>query len=216
MTSRQQPRRIARELALLSMSQVKGTPEKIEQLQIENLVLAAIRVLTNEVKDTLETASGEIIRGHNQLFKYETRSSNLESAKTMLAEALELTQGAINCLAGAIEFPEIIQLAGQDDVQKYAIEIIHSICRKKKELDNQLETVLKDWQLRRLAKIDQDILRIAVAEILLLNIPEKVAINEAVELAKPYSDDDGYRFINGVLRRFVDHIIEEKKDECLL
>ena len=190
MTSRQQPRRIARELALLSMSQVKGTPEKIEQLQIENLVLAAIRVLTNEVKDTLETASGEIIRGHNQLFKYETRSSNLESAKTMLAEALELTQGAINCLAGAIEFPEIIQLAGQDDVQKYAIEIIHSICRKKKELDNQLETVLKDWQLRRLAKIDQDILRIAVAEILLLNIPEKVAINEAVELAKRYSDDD--------------------------
>ena len=216
MTSRQQPRRIARELALLSMSQVKGTPEKIEQLQIENLVLAAIRVLTNEVKDTLETASGEIIRGHNQLFKYETRSSNLESAKTMLAEALELTQGAINCLAGAIEFPEIIQLDGQDDVQKYAIEIIHSICRKKKELDNQLETVLKDWQLRRLAKIDQDILRIAVAEILLLNIPEKVAINEAVELAKRYSDDDGYRFINGVLRRFVDHIKEEKKDECLL
>jgi N utilization substance protein B len=134
----------------------------------------------------------------------------------MLAEALELTQGAINCLAGAIEFPEIIQLAGQDDVQKYAIEIIHSICRKKKELDNQLETVLKDWQLRRLAKIDQDILRIAVAEILLLNIPEKVAINEAVELAKRYSDDDGYRFINGVLRRFVDHIKEEKKDECLL
>ena len=63
----------------------------------------------------------------NQLFKYETRSSNLESAKTMLAEALELTQGAINCLAGAIEFPEIIQLAGQDDVQKYAIEIIHSL-----------------------------------------------------------------------------------------
>ena len=216
MTSRQQPRRIARELALLSMSQVKGTLEKIEQLQIENLVLAAIRVLTNEVKDTLETASGEIIRGHNQLFKYETRSSNLESAKTMLAEALELTQGAINYLAGAIEFPEIIQLAGQDDVQKYAIEIIHSICRKKKKLDNQLETVLKDWQLRRLAKIDQDILRIAVAEILLLNIPEKVAINEAVELAKRYSDDDGYRFINGVLRRFVDHIKEEKKDECLL
>ena len=216
MTSRQQPRRIARELALLSMSQVKGTPEKIEQLQIENLVLAAIRVLTNEVKDTLETASGEIIRGHNQLFKYETRSSNLESAKTMLAEALELTQGAINCLAGAIEFPEIIQLAGQNDVQQYSIEIIHSICRKKKELDNQLETVLKDWQLRRLAKIDQDILRIAVAEILLLNIPEKVAINEAVELAKRYSDDDGYRFINGVLRRFVDHIKEEKKDECLL
>ena len=49
-------------------------------------------------------------------------------------------------------------------------------------------------------------LRLAVAEILFLDIPEKVAINEAVELAKRYSDDDGYRFINGVLRRFTDNI----------
>jgi N utilization substance protein B len=58
-----------------------------------------------------------------------------------------------------------------------------------------------DWQLKRLPKIDQDILRLAMAEILYLDIPQKVAINEAVELAKRYSDDAGYRFINGVLRR---------------
>jgi N utilization substance protein B len=59
------------------------------------------------------------------------------------------------------------------------------------------------WQLKRLARIDRDILRLAVVEMDYLGTPDKVAINEAVELAKRYSDEDSYRFINGVLRRVV-------------
>ncbi|MDJ0842934.1 transcription antitermination factor NusB [Crocosphaera sp.] len=206
MPPRQQPRRISRELALLSLSQIKGKSEKLDQVELNDLTLAAIRTLTSEVQDTLETASAEVKRGHNQLFEYETRATTLESAKTMIKEALTLTQGAINRLANAVEFPEIIQLASQYEVREYAVNLIGTVHRRKKEIDEKLEAVLKDWQLRRLAKIDQDILRLAAAEILFLEVPEKVAINEAVELAKRYSDDDGYRFINGVLRRFTDHI----------
>ncbi len=206
MPPRQQPRRIARELALLSLSQIKGNPEKLSQVELNDLTLAAIRTLTSEVQDTLETASAEVKRGHNQLFKYETRATTLESAKTMINDALTLTQGAINRLASAVEFPEIVQLASQYEVREYAVELIGTINRRKQEIDEHLETVLKDWQLKRLAKIDQDILRLAVAEILFIDVPDKVAINEALELAKRYSDDDGYRFVNGVLRRFTDHI----------
>ena len=206
MPPRQQPRRISRELALLSLSQIKGNPEKLEQVDLSELTLAAIRTLTSEVQDTLETASAEVKRGHNQLFQSETRATTVESAKTMIEDALTLTQTAINRLASAVEFPEIVQLATQHEVRQYAIELIATIARRRNEIDQQLEVVLKDWQLKRLAKIDQDILRLAVAEILFLDIPEKVAINEAVELAKRYSDDDGYRFINGVLRRFTDQM----------
>ena len=206
MPPRQQPRRISRELALLSLSQIKGNPEKLEQVDLSELTLAAIRTLTSEVQDTLETASAEVKRGHNQLFQSETRATTVESAKTMIEDALTLTQTAINRLASAVEFPEIVQLATQHEVRQYAIELIATVARRRNDIDQQLEVVLKDWQLKRLAKIDQDILRLAVAEILCLDIPEKVAINEAVELAKRYSDDDGYRFINGVLRRFTDQM----------
>ena len=206
MPPRQQPRRISRELALLSLSQIKGNPEKLEQVDLSELTLAAIRTLTSEVQDTLETASAEVKRGHNQLFQSETRATTVESAKTMIEDALTLTQTAINRLASAVEFPEIVQLATQHEVRQYAIELIATIARRRNDIDQQLEVVLKDWQLKRLAKIDQDILRLAVAEILFLDIPEKVAINEAGELAKRYSDDDGYRFINGVLRRFTDQM----------
>jgi N utilization substance protein B len=54
-------------------------------------------------------------------------------------------------------------------------------------------------------------LRIAVAEISFLGLPTRVAINEAVELAKRYSDDEGHRFINGVLRRVTDRINAEAR-----
>jgi N utilization substance protein B len=50
-----------------------------------------------------------------------------------------------------------------------------------------------------------------VAEMLYLDIPQKVAINEAIELAKRYSDDEGYRFINGVLRRVTNKLNEAEK-----
>jgi N utilization substance protein B len=91
-------------------------------------------------------------------------------------------------------------------VREYTLELIETVYRRRLEIDQQLESVLVDWQLSRLPKIDRDILRIAAAEIIFLNVPCKVSINEAVEMAKRYSDDDGYRFINGVLRRLTEHL----------
>lgn len=74
-----------------------------------------------------------------------------------------------------------------------------------------LTDALVDWQLSRLATIDRDILRIAVTEIVYLAVPQRIAINEAVELAKRYSSEDGHRFINGVLRRVIDRVKAESK-----
>lgn len=195
-----QPRRISRELALLSISQINPHPEKLQQQDLSNLVLAAIRTLTGELQDTLETAAAEVKRGSDRLFNSDTRATTLESSKTMVKEAIELTQKAINRLAAASELPELVQLSSQYEVREYAVELIGTVYRRQKEIDQQIEIVLVDWQLKRLPQIDRDILRIAVAEMLFLNIPEKVAINEAVELAKRYSDEEGYKFINGILR----------------
>jgi N utilization substance protein B len=129
----------------------------------------------------------------------------------MVKEAIALTQTAINRLAIAVELPELIQLSSQYEVREYALELIGTVNRRCKEIDNQIESALVEWQLNRLPRIDRDILRIAVAEMLYLDIPQKVAINEAVEIAKRYSDEDGYRFINGVLRRVSDRLKAEAK-----
>ena len=208
MALRKQPRSIARELALLSISQIKTKKNQLDPEDLDSLILAAIRALTIEVQDNLEAASAELKRGEDRLLNSETRASDLNSAKVMLQEALEVSQAAVNRLGMAVEFPEFLQLTNKEQVRQYAAELILSVNDYHREIEQSIENVLVAWQLSRLPNIDRDILRIAVAEILYLDVPERVAINESVELAKRYSDEDGFRFINGVLRRLSDRIKE--------
>jgi transcription antitermination protein NusB len=201
-----QARRIARELALLSVSQLPANPKRITEKELSHLLVAAIRTLTSETQDTLETAAAELKQGHDRLLEGETRTATVEQAAQRVSEAIMLTQTAINRLGVALELPEFIQLSNQQEVRAYALEILSTLASERTEIDAKLSRALVDWQLERLAQIDRDILRIAIAEILYLDQPARIAINEAVELAKRYSGDDGFRFINGVLRCFTEQL----------
>ncbi len=202
----QTPRRIARELALLSLSQRTQSLEQLENQEISDLLLAAIRTLTTEAQDALTTASSELQRSSDRLLSSEIRAADVESARVMVNEAVEVTQSAINRLGVALEMPEWIQLANQQEVRSYTISVVGTVSTKVKQIDEILGTALVDWQVHRLAKIDRDILRIAISEILFLGIPDRIAINEAVELAKRYSGDEGHKFINGVMRRVTEQL----------
>ncbi|MDJ0574508.1 MAG: transcription antitermination factor NusB [Xenococcaceae cyanobacterium MO_234.B1] len=127
----------------------------------------------------------------------------------MIRDAIKLAQAAINRLGTAAELPEFVQLTNKEQVREYAIEIVTTVTSHRQEIETHIEEALVAWQFNRLPKIDRDILRIAVAEMLFLDIPVKIAINEAVELGKRYSDDDGFRFINGVLRKVSDRLKKE-------
>ncbi|MEM9213593.1 MAG: transcription antitermination factor NusB [Cyanobacteria bacterium P01_F01_bin.150] len=201
-----QPRRISRELALLSASQVPSNLQKLEQQELKDLVVAAVRTLSGEIRDTLEVASSELERGNSLLLSSETRSSDLITAKAMVVEAIEATQSAINRLGNSVEIPELLQGANLKDVREYTLYILTDMLKKRQEIDQYLNDSMVDWTMGRLARIDQDILRIAVTEMKYLELDPKVAINEAVELAKRYSEHDGHRFINGVLRRVSDRL----------
>ncbi len=209
MPFRKQPRSIARELALLTVSQLKGKPDKLEKEELDNLVLTAVRTLTTEVQDILEAAAAETQRGEERLLSSQTRANNLDSSRAMIRDAIKLAQAAINRLGTAAELPEFVQLTNKEQVREYAIEIVTTVTSHRQEIETHIEEALVAWQFNRLPKIDRDILRIAVAEMLFLDIPVKIAINEAVELGKRYSDDDGFRFINGVLRKVSDRLKKE-------
>lgn len=205
-TETMQPRRIARELALLSLSQIPNNQKKLAMAQLQDILVAAVRTLATEAHEILETAASEIKRGSDRLINSEIEATTLKSSRAMVYQAIEHTQTAINRLSFAIEIPELVQLSNQKEVRNYALEILSKVNEHQPEIDEKLNKSMTDWQLNRLPRIDQDILRMALAEIAYLGTPEKVAINEAIEIAKRYSDEDSHRFINGVLRRVSNEI----------
>lgn len=85
-------------------------------------------------------------------------------------------------------------------------KMVNGVLEKKEELFNKANSNLKDWKMDRLGLTDQAILSLGLYELLYTDTPEVVAINEAVELAKNYSDDKVKNMINGVL----DKVYHEK------
>ena len=77
-----------------------------------------------------------------------------------------------------------------------------AVLRDREALDRRIDAVMEGWRLSRLPRVDRDILRLAVVDLEDFATPPAVACNEAVELANRYSDEQGRRMINGVLRRF--------------
>ena len=80
--------------------------------------------------------------------------------------------------------------------------------RKKQDVDNIIKELAFGWDIDRLFKIDKDILRISIIELVFMkDAPHKVVIDEALELAKKYSTDDSPSFINGILAKVVERYV---------
>ena len=93
-----------------------------------------------------------------------------------------------------------------DDLSDFARQIIFGVLRLTNTLDQILAKYAPEWPLDQIAAIDRNILRMALWEFAVYHdTPIKVAINEAVELAKQYGSDSAPRFINGVLGALADH-----------
>lgn len=97
----------------------------------------------------------------------------------------------------------VMELYGEEEnieVPKYVELVVTGVKSHQEELDTLIEKHLKRWKVNRIAKTDLVILRLALFEMLYVSdIPNKVSLNEALEIAKTFSDDESRRFINGVL-----------------
>jgi N utilization substance protein B len=93
-----------------------------------------------------------------------------------------------------------------DELVEFARQIIFGVLPRTHQLDHAIARYAPEWPLDQIAAIDRNILRIACWEFAVQHeTPVKVAINEAVELAKMYGSDSAARFVNGVLGALVEH-----------
>ena len=108
------------------------------------------------------------------------------------------------------ELEEVIELYEQSNeitdqkAKVYIKDTVFGIEKNREDILEQIEKNLKtDWKLERISKIDLAILKLAIYELKYTDIPFKVAINEAVELAKKYGEDSSKNFVNGILASIV-------------
>ena len=94
-----------------------------------------------------------------------------------------------------------------EEVRGFTEELVQGTVRYLKDIDKKVSGYAANWNLNRMAVVDRNVLRLGSFELLYLkDIPAKVSINEAVDLAKKYSGEDSGKFVNGILDRI--------KDEC--
>jgi len=101
-------------------------------------------------------------------------------------------QGVLTCL--------LAEEGLSEENADFTRELVNGVIQNKEKIDYYIQKFAPAWPIEQIAVIDRNILRLAIFEILLDNkVPVKVAINEAVELAKAFGSDNSFKFVNGVL-----------------
>lgn len=212
-----QARRAARELALILFSQFDKKITEYSEKDFEEIMLKSVRVLSSSSGEELKTAVGTLIDIKDYIDTYEADSpSNLErpiGVKNLpveipttadMSEKVSMLLDIAEKAAFALEIAEFALLESQSDVQEYVIKIAKTFQQHFEEVDNEIQKYSKGWDISRLVKMDKDVLRIAIVELLYVKeAPMKVVVDEALELAKKYSTDDSAAFINGVLAKVI-------------
>lgn len=109
---------------------------------------------------------------------------------------------AVDLLAEAEQLSD--EREHQQEIFSYASQCVQGVTENGQEIDDTLETYAQGWTIARMPALDRAILRLATWEILFNHeVPDPVAVDEAVELAKEYSTDDSPGFINGLLSKIV-------------
>ena len=87
-----------------------------------------------------------------------------------------------------------------DEVKAFAERLVAGVLEKQKEMDALIGKYATNWKISRMPVVDRNILRAGVYELLWMDdVPAKVTVNEAIELAKSFGDDDASKFVNGIL-----------------
>jgi len=97
----------------------------------------------------------------------------------------------------------------------FVTKLVKGVLKVQDDLDSKIAPIAPDWPIDQIARIDRNILRIGVYELLHLAkvVPPKVAINEAVELAKAFGSDNSSKFVNGVLGTAYRTLVEETTND---
>jgi len=198
-------RSLSRELSLISLGLIKDKGNcKLSKLQVEEIFESALDSLINHCRDELDNCESELENASQTILESELQEgfdSSFAKVRDELKKSLKKIEIVMNTLSVTLDFPKLIVSSEQIDIREDVNLRISNIINNLTIIDSDIDQAMDGWRLKRLPRIDRDILRLAYSDINFLNTPIAVACDEAVNLANKYSDVQGRKFINGVLRR---------------
>ena len=198
-------RSLARELSLISLGLIKDKGDlKLNKFQIEEIFDSALDSLITHCRDELDICESELENASQKILDSELQEgvdSSFSNVRDELKKSLKKVETVMNTLSVTLDFPKLVVSSGQVEIREDVNQRIGKVINNLGDIDSNIDKAMEGWRLNRLPRIDRDILRLAYVDINLLKTPLAVACDEAVNLANKYSDMQGRKFINGVLRR---------------
>ena len=196
---------LSRELSLISLGLIKDKGDfKLNKFQIEEIFDAALDSLINHCRDELDNCESELENASQKILDSELQegvNSSFSNVRDLLKKSLVKMETVMNTLSITLDFPKLIVSSSQIDIRDDVKHRISNTINNLTIIDSDFDQAMDGWRLKRLPRIDRDILRLAYVDINFLNTPVAVACDEAVNLANKYSDMQGRKLINGILRR---------------
>ena len=198
-------RSLSRELSLISLGLIKDKGDfKLNKFQIEEIFESALDSLINHCREELDSCESELENASQKILDSELQEgidSSFSNIREDLKKSLTKIEIVMNTLSSTLDFPKLIISSGQINIRDDVNQRIHKTINNLTIIDSNIDQVMDGWRLKRLPRIDRDILSLAYVDINFLSTPIAVACDEAVNLANKYSDTQGRKLINGVLRR---------------
>ena len=176
--------------------------------RLQDLILAAVVIVLGAIIGNYVQQNKEEVKTKLKSFIEKMEEGNKMNRSEVRAQAFQLIYSVEIQRDGNLKEQVELYLESNNITNKNAVEYIKDavfgIDKNEEEILKEIEKYLKsDWKIDRISKIDLSILKLAIYEIKYKELPFKVAINEAVELAKKYGEDTSRKFVNGVLANVV-------------
>ena len=201
-------RSLSRELSLISLGLIKDNIDQqnfdINDINFEIIFQSGIDLMINHCRDELAECEDNLEKTYSKILESELsdiKNEFFERSRSHIKDTVSHIEIVMNTLSDILDFPKLIALSDHIEVRNDIKNRISKVLKNIFHIDTSIDNVMEGWRFKRLPRIDRDILRLAFVDIEYLNIPVSVACNEAVNLANKYSDKQGRKMINGILRR---------------
>ena len=201
-------RSLSRELSLISLGLIKDNIDQhnfdVEEIDFESIFESGIELMINHCREELSLCEDNLEKTYSKILDSELtdiKNELFEKSRQTIKEIVSQIEIVMNTLSDILDFPKLIAISDhikvRNDIKNRILKVLKNIFN----IDSSINNVMEGWRFKRLPRIDRDILRLAFVDIKYLNTPVSVACNEAVNLANKYSDMQGRKMINGILRR---------------